>query len=129
MLLRFGITIDLRNIYIFICMSVLCICIFFVPRFVLAVDEVTANIIEHGVDDEDCWIEIRVDEKDKKVVVQIIDSGRPFDPTLVDDFDPRSVTRRKRGFGIHLIKLIACKIEYCRTSDSKNCLTLTLPIT
>lgn len=98
-------------------------------RFVLAVDEVTANIIEHGVDDEDCWIEIRVDEKDKNVVVQIIDSGRPFDPTLVDDFDPRSVTRRKRGFGIHLIKLIACKIEYCRTSDSKNCLTLTLPIT
>ena len=97
-------------------------------RFVLAVDEVTANVIEHGVDRFDGTIEIRAVEQNQCVVVQILDPGRPFDPTLVDDFDPGSVTRRNRGFGIHLIKLIACNVEYCRTSDDRNCLTLTLPI-
>ncbi len=98
-------------------------------RFVFAVDEVSANVIEHGCHDAGTPIEIIVNREGDEVTAEITDRGRPFDPTSRQDFDLGSVTERKRGFGLHLVRLIARKIEYKRTSDGRNHLTLTLPAT
>jgi anti-sigma regulatory factor (Ser/Thr protein kinase) len=97
-------------------------------RFVLAVDEASANVIEHGLPAGDSPIEIVIDRNGGSITVEIIDGGKAFDPTRSAGFDPTSVTRRKRGFGLHLIHLIAETVEYERTADGKNKLTLTLPI-
>ena len=92
-------------------------------RFMLAVDEVTANVIEHGEPRSDAPIEILVGSDGENVSAEIVDRGKAFDPTSVSDSEPSSDTRKKRGFGLHLIHMIAHGIRYERTADGQNRLT------
>ena len=95
---------------------------------VLAIDEAMSNIIEHAKLEADkkeikLWLEIG----DEKIVAGICDKGRPFDPTPARrEPDTRSYPRR--GFGLYLIHRIVDGIQYQRTNEGQNVLTLTKSI-
>ncbi|MGQ9591397.1 MAG: ATP-binding protein [Planctomycetota bacterium] len=94
-------------------------------RMVLALDECVANIIEHGrVPETDGAIEIAIDVLDDRIVAEISDNGVPFDPSLRGE-QRGSGSYPRRGFGLYLIHMIADSIEYERTPDGRNVLTLT----
>jgi serine/threonine-protein kinase RsbW len=92
-------------------------------RMVLAIDEALSNIIEHAYL-KDKAIDLSVEITDDKVMAEIVDRGIAFDPSPYDASpDCRSYPRR--GFGLYLIHMIVDRIEYERTNDGRNVLTLT----
>ena len=95
---------------------------------VLAIDEAISNIIEHAKLEADkkqiaLWLQIG----ENKIVAGICDQGRPFDPTPARK-EPDSRSYPRRGFGLYLIHKIVDNIEYERTLDGQNVLTLTKSI-
>ena len=95
---------------------------------VLAIDEAVSNIIEHAkLEADKKQIGLYLQIGDNKIVAGICDQGRPFDPTpLRKEPDHRAYPRR--GFGLYLIHKIVDNIEYERTLDGQNVLTLTKSI-
>ncbi len=92
---------------------------------VLAVDEAISNIIEHAkLAENDRRIMVTVEISDQRMVVVIRDRGNPFDPRPTRK-EPNSRAYPRRGFGLYLIQKIVDDIEYERTSDGQNVLTLT----
>jgi serine/threonine-protein kinase RsbW len=96
-------------------------------RMVLAIDEALSNIIEHAsLKDNSKDIELSLEISDDRIVAEIRDRGIPFDPIPFDNPDRRAYPRR--GFGLYLIHMIVDRIDYERTSDGRNVLTLTKSI-
>ncbi len=94
-------------------------------RMVLAIDEAVANIIEHGkLPNTDGTVEVAVDVLEDRIVAEIVDNGVPFDPSLRGEH-PEQKGYPRRGFGLYLIHMIADSIEYERTPEGRNVLTLT----
>lgn len=82
---------------------------------VLAVDEVCANIAEHGFDPDPpgpALISVRSDGSDAIIVVD--DSGRPFTPgdAPPPDLDSDWQDRRVGGLGWYLIQQMVDVIQY-----------------
>jgi anti-sigma regulatory factor (Ser/Thr protein kinase) len=117
-------------------------------RLVLAIDEAAANVIEHAYRGPDKQgiptIEITLDIRSDRIVVRIADRGVPFDPKAIaslpvpeiDEYDIRGLDilpgRRRssshfprHGYGLQIIRRIMDGIEYERTPDGENLLTLT----
>lgn len=92
-------------------------------RIVLAIDEAVANVMEHSGAAADSFIDVLIDLNPGVIVASIRDHGRCFDPTGPRRSPPDGC-RRKRGFGLHLIHLVTDRIEYQRTDDGTNVLTL-----
>ena len=96
-------------------------------RMVLAIDEALANVIEHGVTGEEHPILVSMETDGERIIARLRDRGVPFDPTpVVDSPDNRRFPRR--GFGLYLMHLIVDSMEYIRTEDGENILTLTKTI-
>ena len=94
-------------------------------RLVLAVDEATANVIEHSNTPPDVPIEVTMGISDSEVVVKIRDHGEQFNPEkLTGRNSTANTSHAKRGFGLYLIHLIADDIRYERTEQGENVLTL-----
>lgn len=118
-------------------------------RLVLAIDEAAANVIEHAYRGPDGrgnpTIEVTLDILLDRIVVRIADWGVPFDPVAdaaprekptIDEYDiqgldilpgkPRSSSHfPHHGFGLQIIQRIMDRIEYERTPEGENLLTLT----
>jgi len=93
----------------------------------LALEEVLVNIIKHayeksGLED---LIEINCGTDDGSLVIEIIDSGKPFDifsvrePDIYADIDERRIG----GLGIFFVKNLMDDVRY-RREDGRNILTL-----
>ena len=93
-------------------------------RMVLATDEALSNIIEHGAVEDGGKIEVRVEISSREITVVVRDPGSPFDPCEVAS-PPNRQAFPKRGFGLYLIQMIADDVEYQRTSEGINVLTMT----
>jgi anti-sigma regulatory factor (Ser/Thr protein kinase) len=94
-------------------------------RMILAIDEALTNIIEHaGLRNGDTRIDMTLELGDSKIVAEIIDRGMPFDPS-VESTEPDRKGFPRRGFGLYLIHLIVDAIEYERTPNGENVLTMT----
>jgi serine/threonine-protein kinase RsbW len=92
----------------------------------LAIEEALANICHYaytGVGG-DMEIHCRADE-DKRFIIEIIDTGKPFNMLTVSDPDLTTdlSTREIGGLGVLLIRKMVDDIHYCRKED-KNVLTL-----
>jgi len=96
-----------------------------VRRMVLAIDEALSNVIEHAhLREDDQAIELSIELCDDKIVAEICDNGIPFDPTPYNcQPDQRGFPRR--GFGLYLIHMIVDSVDYQRTREGRNILTLT----
>ncbi|MDP2411542.1 MAG: ATP-binding protein [Pseudolabrys sp.] len=96
----------------------------------VVVDEALNNIISHGYDtDAADEITIRLEHRQNKIVVQIEDGGRTFDPLQIasPDFDASLRTRKVGGLGVHFMRSLMDNLSYKRI-DGKNRLELTKTI-
>ena len=60
-------------------------------QIVLAVDEVAANIVDHAYPEgtKKANLALEIDIQEDRVVIQIRDSGVPFNPLAAKEVDPR----------------------------------------
>ena len=96
-------------------------------KLTLAVEEAAANVIEHAFADlpPPHLIKVRLEITDALVAAEIIDNGRPFDPTAAPDAD-LSLPLEQRdpgGLGVHLMRSVMDDVRY-RRGDGQNILRL-----
>jgi len=97
-----------------------------VQKFNIAFDELLNNIIVYGYNDEgEHEIEIDVELKGERLVINIADDGIPFNPFKQNPPDTMlSVEERNvGGLGIHIVKNLMDEYNYKRNVD-KNIITL-----
>jgi len=97
-----------------------------VSEIKLAVDEAVSNIIRHAYGGRKGNFQIEMEKLESAVVIRIIDQGVEFDwnSVLEPDLYKYVETRRKGGLGIWLIKKLIDEVEYRRTDDGTNVLTM-----
>jgi serine/threonine-protein kinase RsbW len=92
----------------------------------LSIDEACTNIIEHAYPNKEGTIIIRCMLSNKgKFVVEIIDTGEPFDPTTSADpnIEIGLNGRKEGGLGIFFVRKFMDEVKYVR-SDNMNLLTV-----
>ncbi len=88
---------------------------------VLAVDEVCANIIIHGLPSEqDDFVKINIDFTQEGIWFEIVDKGASFDILKYNEpvLDDLIKNKQKGGVGIMLVKKIMDKIEFSSTNQA-----------
>lgn len=93
-------------------------------QIMLAVDETCSNIIRHTYQSEpEKKIVVNISITADLFTITIKDEGAPFDITSLE---PRDITDVKPGgLGVYIIQQVMDSIEYCRTEDGCNQVTLT----
>ena len=92
----------------------------------LSIDEAVTNIIEHAYPNKEGTIRIRATLSSKgNFVVDIMDWGKPFDPTTTEDPNTEIALneRKEGGLGIFFIKKFMDEVKYVR-KDNMNLLTV-----
>ena len=95
-------------------------------RVHLTLEELVLNVMDYGYDDKLQDIEISVTSDSGAITIEIVDSGRPFDP-LSDapepDLNAAVEERRIGGLGVHLVKTLMDQMLYKRENE-QNRLTI-----
>jgi len=96
-------------------------------KLTLALEEAVANVITHaflGLPPPHS-IKVRLAISARSVSAEIIDNGRPFDPTAAPDPDLSLSLEERRpgGLGIHLMRGMMDRVHY-RRGDGNNILRL-----
>ncbi|MGC2411803.1 MAG: ATP-binding protein [Stellaceae bacterium] len=96
-------------------------------KMTLAIEEAVVNVISHAFTGlpPPHSIRVRLDIAALSITAEIIDNGRPFDPTSAPDPDlslPLEA-RRPGGLGIHLMRGMMDRLRYHR-GDGSNILRL-----
>lgn len=97
----------------------------------VALDEVLANLIQHGyADDRVHQIRVRLTADARRVQVEVEDDGRPFDPRTAPAPDRQSPlgARRPGGLGLHFVRALMSDVQYTSTGRG-NRLVLTRNLT
>jgi anti-sigma regulatory factor (Ser/Thr protein kinase) len=92
----------------------------------LTLDEVVANVIRHGYDDDaEHIIRVRLWLEGDLLSVQVADDGVAFNPLLAPDPDLTLPIEQRPvgGLGIHIIRTMMDDIDY-RRANGQNLLTL-----
>jgi serine/threonine-protein kinase RsbW len=95
----------------------------------LVFEEVVSNIIKHGyADDREHDIEVSLDFQDEAIVMRFEDDGVPFDPLELPPVEPAKsiLDTRTGGRGLLLVRTAARRLDYERTLDRRNRLTVTI---
>jgi serine/threonine-protein kinase RsbW len=94
-----------------------------VSRLELAVDEACANVMEHAYDaDSTKEVSIRAIVDDNSVQIEVVDSGKGFDPAAVEQLQLRQLASAKRtgGLGMRLMKSFMDEVHYEMQPGIKN---------
>jgi anti-sigma regulatory factor (Ser/Thr protein kinase) len=101
------------------------------PRYnaELIFEEIVANIVRYGaVDGRDPDVRVTLEPGPESILVTFDDDGVPFDPCASEQ--PRPPKSRDEeeekigGFGLKLVRSAASSLEYIRTGDGRNRLTV-----
>jgi len=103
------------------------------PRFAaeLVFEEVVANVVRHGVrPDGETQVSVAVALEDGVVRLTFLDDGVPFDPRGRPDPAPAQDLEHAAvgGRGLMLIRSVASAVEYLRTPEGQNRLTVSVAI-
>lgn len=94
---------------------------------VLALEELAANVVRHGGDEEGASeIEIEIISTDEEVRVEMRDRGKPFDPfheAPAPDIDAALKDRKIGGLGVHIVKALMDETFY-RREGGRNHVTM-----
>ncbi len=90
-----------------------------VNAFKLCIDEAATNIIKHAYRDWEGMIKMRVIVKKNSLTVLLIDQGKFFDPSRVQDPDLQRYVKigKKGGLGIFIMRKLLDEIEYHKTEE------------
>ncbi len=90
-----------------------------VNAFKLSIDEAATNIIKHAYRDWEGMIKMRVIVKKNSLTVLLIDQGKFFDPSRVQDPDLERYVQigKKGGLGIFIMRKLIDEIEYRHTEE------------
>lgn len=94
-----------------------------VAKVQLAVDEACANVIEHAYDhDASRKVMIRVDFDAETLRVEIVDTGRGFDPDSIkpEELKDLAAQRKTGGLGLRLIQTLMDEVIYNAVPGEKN---------
>ena len=94
----------------------------------VAVDEACSNIIEHAYrDQERGTIECTCRAKQDRLIIQLHDHGRPFDPATVPkpDLQADLNERHAGGLGVFFIQQLMDAVQFESIPGQGNTLTLT----
>ncbi len=96
-------------------------------RLELAVEEWVTNVCHHAYSEPGGRIAVSVCEEANKVVVEISDEGRPFDPTALKapDVSVPLAERVPGGLGVLLIKRMLEEVGY-RRDGGRNVVTFSV---
>jgi anti-sigma regulatory factor (Ser/Thr protein kinase) len=98
------------------------------PRYnaELVFEEIVSNIIRHGCSSHvQCAIEVSVGFHDDALVLSFNDNGQPFDPREYEPAMPATLDEAGRGgLGLLLVRNAAAHIDYERTRQNKNRITV-----
>ena len=90
-------------------------------KMTLAIEEAVANVINHGLagSPPPHRIAVRLDITAERIAAEILDNGRPFDPTGAPDPDLSLPLEQREpgGLGIHLIRQLMDRFDYRRCGD------------
>ena len=96
----------------------------------LVFEEIVANIVGHGARN-DCEpdIQVSLETRADSILLIFSDDCAPFDPRgLPDPVIAKSLAEAKiGGFGLMLVRHAASSLDYVRTTDDRNRLTVTVP--
>jgi anti-sigma regulatory factor (Ser/Thr protein kinase) len=97
----------------------------------LIFDEIVANIIRHAGVAPAAEIEAEVELAAHEAILTVEDGGAPFDPRQHPEPEPRRSLDDTRvgGFGLMLVRKAAGHIDYQRTEQQRNRLTVRIPRT
>ena len=89
-----------------------------VSNMCIALDELLSNVITHGLAESAAHpIATAIRLESNRLVAEITDRGRPFDPFLeapVPDLTSPAETRRVGGLGVHLVRTLMDETSYRR---------------
>ena len=92
-------------------------------KLMLAIEEAATNVVSYAFAEmpPPHRIQIRIDIDDDRCIAEVVDNGRPFDPSVAapPDLTGPLEGRDPGGLGIHLIRNMADRIEY-RREDGQN---------
>jgi serine/threonine-protein kinase RsbW len=94
-----------------------------VARLELAVDEACSNVMEHAYDaDSTKEVSIRAIVDESSVQIEVIDSGKGFDPAAVEqlNLDELVAAKRTGGLGMRLMKSFMDEVHYEMQPGVKN---------
>lgn len=93
----------------------------------LVFDEIIANIIRYGAPDgRELAICVALEPSRDTLVLVFEDNGVPFDPRAVPDSPPQKSLEEARigGYGVMLVRQAASSLDYLRTPEGHNQLTV-----
>jgi serine/threonine-protein kinase RsbW len=94
-----------------------------VGQLELAVDEACANVIEHAYgDDKTKQVMVRAIFDEDALRIHVIDTGKGFDPTQVQEQELKDLIAKRRtgGLGMRLIKTLMDEVHYDIEPGKKN---------
>jgi serine/threonine-protein kinase RsbW len=102
------------------------------PRYnaELVFEEIVANIVGHGArNGREPDVCVTLETRSDSIVLIFSDDGVPFDPRgRPDPVIPKSLAEAKiGGFGLMLVRHAASSLDYVRTADDRNRLTVSVP--
>ncbi len=95
-----------------------------VMKLSLAVDEACANVIEHAYGDIPIkgQVRVRVTFDADEVIIEVVDTGKGFDPSQLPVKDVEQLVRERRsgGLGWRLIRSVMDEVHYQMVPGEKN---------
>ena len=87
-------------------------------KMMLAIEEAATNVVSYGFAEvpPPHRIRVRLDIDEARCAAELIDNGRPFDPSAAPPPDVAGPLEEREpgGLGIHLLRTMADRIEYRR---------------
>ena len=94
-------------------------------RLAIVVEELVTNLYDHGGLTPENEFEIELSAGKDGIRLILVDTGRPFDPAMVEQ--EAAIPARGGGAGLRLVRAWASRIEY-QSVDGRNRLVVVLPI-
>ena len=100
-------------------------------RIELVFEEIVANIVRHGAPKGGAKdVRVTFDVQGDSILLTFDDDGSPYDPRTRGDPPPAKSLEEVGigGRGLLMVRRASSAIDYCRTADQRNRLTVTLPV-